>query len=118
MVEPGADDFTRVVDDHTADPGVRGRGPAPLLAQRDRSGDQLAVRAVHEHTSIATVSAETPRRGDGAAGTQRRAAEHPLPSGLSPSAPASPGQPHGWRPWARGLPQVSPAATAGRDLHP
>src|SRR5690348_5142167 len=59
-------------------------------------------------------------RGNGAAGTPRvarRRTPSPIRT-LTVGSGFSPDQPHGWWPWARGLPQAVPAVTAGRDLHP
>ena len=51
-VPPLAGDRTLLVDDDAADPGIRRRGPASVLTQRDRPGDQIAVRGLHRRTSI------------------------------------------------------------------
>src|SRR4029453_11013312 len=58
-------------------------------------------------------------RGDGATGTPRKARRRtPSPIRTLTVGPGfSPDQPHGWRPWARGLPQAVPSTTLGRGLH-
>ena len=111
-VPPLAGDRAVLVDDDTADPGIRRRGPTAVLALCHRPGDQVAVRGLHRRTSI-SGSLDRCRdlgRGDGAAGTPRAARRRtPSPIRTLTVGPGfSPGQPHGWRPWARGLPQATP----------
>ena len=103
---------TLLVDDDAPDPGIRRRGPTAVLTQRHRPGDQVAVRGLHRRTSISGISRSLPRpRARGRRGRHACAACRPTPSPirtLTVGPGFSPGQPHGWRPWARGLLQAVP----------
>jgi hypothetical protein len=63
LVPTFACDLTLLVDDDAADPGIWRRGPASVLAQRYRPGDQIAVRGLHRRTSISASGPRPRARG-------------------------------------------------------